>query len=193
MTFRTRRIASSSGNARVLGWPPSEEDRSSSRPAQAGRFIVLHIFCYQSDKQVRPVPTGKVKWYDAAKGFGFLSQEDGEDVYVRSSALPAGVEGLKAGQKGEFGVASGRRGPQALSLKLIDPPPTLTRPRREAPAEHKHSPDELHGMVEDMITLLESAVQPELRKGRYPDKKVARRVSEVVKAVARELDACARV
>lgn len=45
------------------------------------------------------MPTGKVKWYDAEKGFGFLSQEDGEDVYVRSSALPAGVEGLKAGQR----------------------------------------------------------------------------------------------
>ncbi len=144
------------------------------------------------DKQVRPVPTGKVKWYDAEKGFGFLSQEEGEDVYVRASALPEGVEGLKAGQKVEFGVASGRRGPQALSVKLIDPPPSLTRTRREAtPVERKHTPpDELHGMVEDMITLLEGAVQPELRKGgRYPDRKVARRVSEVVKAVARELDA----
>ena len=73
------------------------------------------------------MPTGKVKWYDAEKGFGFLSQEDGEDVYVRSSALPAGVEGLKAGQRVEFGLASGRRGPQALSVKLIDPPPTLAR------------------------------------------------------------------
>ena len=136
------------------------------------------------------MPTGKVKWYDAAKGFGFLSQEDGEDVYVRSSALPAGVEGLKAGQRVEFGVASGRRGPQALSLKLTDPPPSRTRTRREAPSvEHKHSPDELHGMVEDMITLLESTVQPELRKGRYPDSKTARRVSDVVKAVAQELDA----
>ncbi|CQD03002.1 cold-shock protein [Mycobacterium europaeum] len=137
------------------------------------------------------MPTGKVKWYDADKGFGFLSQEDGEDVYVRSSALPAGVEGLKAGQRVEFGIASGRRGPQALSLKLIEPPPSLTKAqgRREVPAEHKHSPDELHGMVEDMITLLESAVQPELRKGRYPDRKTARRVSEVVRAVARELDA----
>ena len=88
------------------------------------------------------MPTGKVKWYDAEKGFGFLSQEDGEDVYVRSSALPAGVEALKSGQRVEFGVASGRRGPQALSLKLIDPPPTLAKPRREAPVEHKHSPDE---------------------------------------------------
>jgi len=137
------------------------------------------------------VPTGKVKWYDTDKGFGFLSQEDGEDVYVRASALPDGVEGLKAGQRVEFGVATGRRGPQALSVKLIDPPPSLVRTRREtAPAaEHKHSPDELHGMVEDMITLLEGAVQPELRRGRYPDKKVARRVSEVVRAVAAELDA----
>ncbi len=34
------------------------------------------------------MPTGKVKWYDAEKGFGFLSQEEGEDVYVRASALP---------------------------------------------------------------------------------------------------------
>ncbi|UXA20954.1 cold-shock protein [Mycobacterium sp. SMC-4] len=136
------------------------------------------------------MPTGRVKWYDAEKGFGFLSQEDGEDVYVRSSALPAGVEGLKAGQRVEFGVAAGRRGPQALSVKLIDPPPSLSRTRREAAAaeKKKHTPDELHGMVEDMITLLESAVQPELRKGRYPDRKVARRVSEVVRAVASELD-----
>jgi CspA family cold shock protein len=136
------------------------------------------------------VPTGKVKWYDAEKGFGFLSQEDGEDVHVRSSALPDGVEDLKAGQKVEFGLASGRRGPQALSVTLVEPPPSITRTRREAAAaEHKHSPDELHGMVEDMITLLEDAVQPELRKGRYPDRKIARRVSEVVQAVARELDA----
>lgn len=67
------------------------------------------------------MPTGKVKWYDAAKGFGFLSQEEGEDVYVRAAALPDGVEGLKAGQKVEFGVAAGRRGPQALTVKLIDP------------------------------------------------------------------------
>ncbi|MEB3050410.1 cold-shock protein [Mycolicibacter sp. MYC123] len=136
------------------------------------------------------MPTGKVKWYDAEKGFGFLSQEEGEDVYVRSSALPDGVEGLKAGQRVEFGVAAGRRGPQALTVKLIDPPPSLTRTRRDAaPAEHKHTPDELHGMVEDMITLLEGTVQPELRKGKYPDRKTARQISEVVKAVARELDA----
>jgi cold shock protein len=139
---------------------------------------------------VRPVPTGKVKWYSAEKGFGFLAQEDGEDVYVGSSALPAGVGELKAGQKVEFGIAAGRRGPQALSIKVIEPPPSIQRTRREAERpEHKHSPDELHGMVADLITLLEDAIQPELRKGRYPDRKTARKVSEVVKAVAQELDA----
>jgi cold shock protein len=140
---------------------------------------------------VREVPTGRVKWYNAEKGYGFLSQEDGEDVYVGSSALPSGTGELKAGQKVEFGIAAGRRGPQALSVKVVEPPPSLAKTRRESapPAEHKHTPDELHGMVEDMITLLEGAVQPELRKGRYPDRKTARRVSEVVKAVARELDA----
>ena len=142
------------------------------------------------DERVKPVPTGKVKWYSAEKGFGFVSQEEGEDVYVGSSALPSGVGELKAGQKVEFGIAAGRRGPQALSLKVIEPPPSLAKTRREAEKpEHKHTPDELHGMVEDMITLLEGAVQPELRKGRYPDRKIARRVSEVVKAVAQELDA----
>lgn len=135
------------------------------------------------------MPTGKVKWYDPEKGFGFLSQENGEDVYVRASALPAGTEGLKSGQRVEFGMAAGRRGPQALSLKVLDPPPSVARARRGAPVEHKHSPDELHGMVEDMITLLERMVQPELRKGRYPERKTARKVSEVVRAVARELDA----
>ncbi|TQF74362.1 cold-shock protein [Rhodococcus spelaei] len=137
------------------------------------------------------MPTGKVKWYDVEKGFGFLAQEEGEDVYVRSSALPAGVEGLKAGQRVEFGMAAGRRGPQALSLKVLDPAPTLRQSgggSRTADAARKHTPDELHGMVEDMITLLEAKVQPDLRRGKYPDRKTAQRISEVVRAVARELD-----
>ncbi|SDI52459.1 cold-shock DNA-binding protein family [Actinokineospora alba] len=130
---------------------------------------------------MRSVPTGKVKWYDSEKGFGFVTQDGGEDVYVRSSALPAGVEGLKAGQRIEFGVADGRRGPQALSVRLIDAPPSVVEAQRR-PAE------ELHGLVEDMIKMLESVIQPDLQRGRYPDRKVTKRISEVVRAVARELD-----
>lgn len=130
---------------------------------------------------MRAVPTGKVKWYDAEKGFGFVTQDGGEDVYVRASALPQGLSALKSGQRVEFGVAEGRRGPQALSVRLLDPPPSIVEARRR-PAE------ELHGLIEDMIKLLEAKVQPELRRGRYPDRKNSKRIAEVVHAVARELE-----
>ena len=40
------------------------------------------------------MPTGKVKWYDADKGFGFLSKDEGGDVYVRADALPSGTSSL---------------------------------------------------------------------------------------------------
>ena len=56
------------------------------------------------------MPTGKEKWFDADKGFGFLSQEDGPDVYVRAEALPEGITTVKAGTRVEFGIAQGRRG-----------------------------------------------------------------------------------
>jgi CspA family cold shock protein len=140
------------------------------------------------------VPTGKVKWYDDEKGFGFLTQEEGEDVYVRSSALPKGVETLKPGQRVEFGMAAGKRGPQALSLKVLDPVPTVsTKPGRKGEpvgrsVAKKHSPDELHGVIEDMIKLLESAVQPELRKGRHPDRRTSQQMTAVLRAVATELE-----
>ena len=135
------------------------------------------------------VPTGKVKWYDVEKGFGFLSQDEGEDVYVRASALPEGVEALKPGQRVEFGMAVGRRGPQALKVELLEQPTLRQGGRREAPVQQKRrAPDELHGMVEDMIKLLEAAVQPDLRRGRYPDRKTGQRISEVMRAIARELD-----
>lgn len=141
------------------------------------------------EKQVSAVPTGKVKWYDVEKGFGFLSQDEGEDVYVRASALPEGVDSLKAGQRVEFGMAAGRRGPQALNVTLLERP-TLRQQgtRRDGPARERRTPDELHGMVEDMIKLLEAGVQPDLRRGRYPDRKAGQRISEVMRAIARELD-----
>lgn len=130
---------------------------------------------------MRTVPTGRVKWFDADKGFGFVTQDDGEDVYLRSSALPSGVETLKTGQRVEFDMAQGRRGPQALRVQLLDPPPSVVEARRR-PA------DELHGMVDDMIKLLESKILPDLRRGRYPDRKSSKRIGEVVRAVAKELD-----
>ena len=55
-------------------------------------------------------------------------------------------------------------------------------------AELAERPDAV-SVPSDLITLLEGKVQPDLRKGRYPDRKTAQRISEVVRAVARELDA----
>ena len=128
------------------------------------------------------MPSGKVKWFDADKGFGFIAQDGGDDVHVRASALPSGVATLKPGQKVEFGVADGRRGPQALQVTLLDAPPSMVAAARR-PAE------ELHGLVDDMIKLLESKALPDLRRGRYPDRAIGARMAQVMRAVAAELDA----
>ncbi len=125
------------------------------------------------------MPTGKVKFYDKDKGFGFVSRDDGGDVFVPRSALPAGVEELSTGARVEFGVAAGKRGEQALSLTVLDPPPALATARRP--------PDELQVVVEDTIKLLEG-LQGSLRRGKRPDREGGRRLGAILRAVAAELE-----
>lgn len=127
------------------------------------------------------MPTGRVKWYDAAKGFGFVTSDEGGDVFLPKGALPTGVAELKSGQRVEFGVVDSRKGAQAMGVKLIDAPPSLAELRRR-PA------DELHSMIEDMIKVLELQVQPGLSRGRYPDKRTAQKIAQVVHAVAKEFE-----
>ena len=127
------------------------------------------------------MPVGKVRYYDAEKGFGFLSKDDGgEDVYVRASALPAGVTALKRGQKVEFGVIEGRKGEQALSLRLLDAPVSLSKAGRK-------SPEQMAVIVEDLIKMLDG-IGASYRRGRHPDAKVAGKVASVLRAVADELE-----
>ncbi len=127
------------------------------------------------------MPTGKVKWYDVEKGFGFLSRDDGGDVFVHQSALPAGVPSLKPGTRVEFGVADGKRGEQALTVTLLEAPPSLAQAARK-PA------DDLAVIVEDLIKLLDG-VGNQLRRGRYPDKRTGEKTAAVLRAVADDLDA----
>lgn len=63
---------------------------------------------------------GKVKWFNASKGFGFIEQEGGEDVFVHFSAIQAtGYKSLEEGQMVEFDVTLGNRGQQAENVKII--------------------------------------------------------------------------
>ncbi len=134
------------------------------------------------------MPTGKVKFYDAEKGFGFVSVDDGppgSDVYVPSSALPEGVTSLKGGTRIEFGIVEGRRGAQALSVRLLEPAPSVTANRK---ARDRKPTDEMVAIVEDLIQLLDS-VENSLRRGHYPDKPLGAKVAQVLRAVASDLEA----
>lgn len=121
-----------------------------------------------------------MRFYDADKGFGFLTKDGGGDVYVRSTALPAGVATLKPGQKVEFGVVEGRRGEQALSLRVLDAPPSLSK-------SHRKPADQMAVIVEDLIKMLDG-IGNGYRRGRHPDPKVAGKVASVLRAVADELE-----
>jgi CspA family cold shock protein len=127
------------------------------------------------------VPTGKVKFFSAEKGFGFLSYDDGEDVFVHRDALPDGVTELKPGQRVEFGIVSGRKGNQAMQVRLLDPVPSVVRAQRK-PA------DEMAPLVEDLNKLLDE-VSNSLRRGRYPEKVEARKIAGLLRAFADNLDA----
>ena len=126
------------------------------------------------------VPTGKVKWYDTEKGFGFLASDEGEDVFVHSSTLPAGVESLKPGTKVEFGIVDGKRGKQALSVVVLEQPPSVVKAHRK-PAE------DMAVIVETLIRLLDDTGN-DLRRGRYPKDDKSRKVAQVLRAVADDLD-----
>ncbi|MDP9822142.1 cold-shock protein [Nocardioides massiliensis] len=127
------------------------------------------------------MPIGKVKWYDAEKGFGFLSREDGEDVFVRASALPDGVESLRAGMRVEFGIAQGRKGDQALQLRVLDSSGSVVKALRK-------KPEEMVSIVEDLIRLLDGLGEG-YRHGRHPDPKTARPTAKLLRALADELEA----
>ncbi|MDF2675802.1 MAG: cspC [Bacillota bacterium] len=63
---------------------------------------------------------GTVKWFNAEKGFGFISREDGDDVFVHFSAIQGdGFKSLEEGQKVSFEVVQGNRGEQAANVNRI--------------------------------------------------------------------------
>lgn len=130
------------------------------------------------------MPSGKVKWFDPDKGFGFLSQEGGPDVYVHSDALPEGSTSITPGTRVEFGIAQGRRGDQALQVRVIDAPASVSRNQSHA---RRKKPEEMTTIVEDLIRLLDG-IGESYRHGRYPDARSAKPAAKVLRALADELE-----
>ncbi|MBK8867214.1 MAG: cold-shock protein [Dermatophilaceae bacterium] len=131
------------------------------------------------------MPTGKVKWYDAEKGFGFLSDDAGGDVFLHANALPDGVTTLKGGTRVEFGIVEGRRGSQALQVRVLEPTPSVAAAQRQA---HRKPTEDMVVIIEDLIKLLDNTSES-LRRGKYPDKGHAGKVAQVLRAVAADLEA----
>lgn len=130
------------------------------------------------------MPTGKVRFYDEERGFGFLSSDEGQDVYVPRSALPEGVPALRKGTRVEFDIVAGRRGDQALHVRLTEPAPSVERGltlRDRKPAE------DMVVVVEDLITLLDKA-STSLRKGHYPDRAHGAVMAKALRAVADQFE-----
>jgi CspA family cold shock protein len=68
-----------------------------------------------------PVATGTVKWFSPEKGYGFISQDDGPDVFVHFSAIQGtGYRNLEENMKVEFDLTQGQKGPQAANVRPIE-------------------------------------------------------------------------
>ena len=126
------------------------------------------------------MPTGKVKWFSLEKGFGFIASDEGEDVYLASSALPEGVATVKPGTKLEFSVIDSRKGPQAMSVHIVEAPVSLAEGSRT-------NNDDLAAMIEDTIKILDR-VGNGLRHGRHPSGPEAERLGRVLRGIASQLE-----
>jgi CspA family cold shock protein len=124
------------------------------------------------------MPTGKVKFYDDDKGFGFIASDEGDEVFLHASALPENVR-VRQGSRIEFSVIAGKRGPQAMNVRLIDAPSVVKLNRKPA--------DDMAVIVEDLIRLLDG-IGSSLKRGQYPDKSHGSKVASVLRRVADELD-----
>ena len=127
------------------------------------------------------MPTGRVKWFSLEKGFGFIANDEGEDVYLAATSLPEGVATVKPGTKLEFSIADSRKGPQAMSVHIIDAPPSLVENSRA-------NSDDLAAMIEDTIKMLDR-VGNGLRSGRHPNPQETDRLGRVLRGIASQLGA----
>ena len=126
------------------------------------------------------MPVGRVKWYSLEKGFGVIASDESEDVYLASSALPAGVATVKPGTKLEFSIIEGRRGPQAHAVHVLEEPASVV-------ANTRANADDLATMIEDTIKILDK-VGNGIRHGRHPSGADAERLAKVLRGIASQIE-----
>ncbi|WP_314687244.1 cold shock domain-containing protein [uncultured Bifidobacterium sp.] len=126
------------------------------------------------------MPTGRVRWYDASKGYGFIADESGHDVFLPAAALADASASPRKGVRVEFSVVDGRRGPQAMDVHVMAAVPSIVRATRPRP-------DDMVAIVEDLITMLDSAGNG-LRRHHYPSSSESRKLAALLRAVADDFD-----
>jgi CspA family cold shock protein len=126
------------------------------------------------------MPTGKVKFYDEEKGFGFIASDEGSEVFLHASALPAGTTVVRPGTRVDFSIVDGKRGAQVMALRILDAPISLAE-RSRKPA------DEMAIIVEDLIRLLDS-IGGGLKRGKHPESAQGSKIASLLRKLADELD-----
>lgn len=82
-----------------------------------GKLLNNYFFL---EKECAAMPTGIVKWFNDKKGYGFIEQEDGPDVFVHHSGINAsGFKSLKEGERVSFDIEQGQKGPSAVNVTSI--------------------------------------------------------------------------
>ena len=86
------------------------------------------------------MPQGKVKWFSTEKAFGFIEQENDNDIFVHVTGLADGVTAIDKDQMVEYEVEQGRKGPQATNVRLVSAPAAEPEAEAETEAEAKPRP-----------------------------------------------------
>lgn len=126
------------------------------------------------------MPSGRVRWFDAKKGFGFIESDDGHDVFLPQTALPKDTRDVRKGAKVEYSVIDGSKGPVAMDVTFVKSAPSLVKATRP-------KPDDMAAIVEDLIKLLDSAGN-QLRRRRYPSASDSKKLATLLRAVADNFD-----